>query len=247
MSSPPAPAAPCCLNCGAALTANVRFCPTCGQKSSTTRLTLHDLIHDFWHALTHTDRSVLSLVRELALHPGVVARRYVDGHRKAYFNPFTFLIVVVGLASVALTISGFVDFGERPGNSANPVSRFLQSHLNLLILFQVPVLALFGMLLFRGARLHFAEQLALAAYASGFRSVFFTLVVAPLWLLTHWNYAAMVSGYLVLWTIYFALATMQFHQGGVAAFGKGLAVALLTQLVTTLLVTAAITVAAGLV
>lgn len=234
-----------CLNCGAprASAPPVRFCSHCGQKADTHRLTLHDLQHDFWHALTHTDKSVLSLVRELALRPGHVARRYVDGGRKSYFNPFTFLIVVVGLASVVLAASGFVSFQAGPGMPDNPVGGFLQRHLNLVVLFQVPLLALFGMLLFRRARLHFAEHLVLAAYTSGFRSVVFTAVVAPLWMLTRWNYPAMVTGYLVVWTLYFAFATQQFHRGGAGAFFKGLLVALLTQGMTVLLITGAISVA----
>lgn len=248
MQSPPTSMPSHCLDCGTPLASMppVRFCSQCGQKTATTRLTLHDLLHDFWHALTHTDRSVLSLVRELALRPGHVARRYVDGGRKSYFNPFTFLIVVVGVSSVVLAASGFVSFEAGPGAAGNPVSRFLQGHLNLVVLFQVPVLALFGMLLFRGARLHFAEHLVLAAYTSGFRSVVFTVVVAPLWVLTHWNYAALVSIYLVAWTLYFAHATRQFHRGGAGAFFKGVLVALLTQALTVLLVSAAIVAAARL-
>ena len=58
---------PACLNCSHALPPDARFCPGCGQKSATRRLTLRDISHDAWHALTHTDHSVLALVRAMFL------------------------------------------------------------------------------------------------------------------------------------------------------------------------------------
>jgi hypothetical protein len=88
--------------------------------------------------------------------------------------------------------------------------------------------------------------LVLGAYCSGMRSVFFTLVVAPLWMLTRWNYPAMVLGYLALWALYFGFACAQFHEHGPrwARFAKGVLTALLTQGLAIAAVAAAITAAA---
>jgi Protein of unknown function (DUF3667) len=240
-----APAAePRCLNCGTAAPEGVLHCARCGQRTSTRRLTLHDIGHEAWHALTHTDRGVLALLRDLCLRPGHVARSYVEGQRRRHFNPFVFLVVVVGVASAALAASGFVDFrGRAPPNA---VSAFIESHLNLLILAQVPVLALLGRMFFARSGHNVAEHLVLAAYCSGMRSVFFTLVVAPLWMLTRWNYPAMVLGYLALWALYFGFACAQFHEHGTRGwrFAKGVLSALLTQGIAVAVVAAAITIAA---
>lgn len=228
-----------CLNCGTALAPDDAFCRRCGQKAATHRLSLHDIGHDLWHAVTHTDRSLLALARELVLRPGTVARRYCEGHRKAYFNPFSFLIVVVGVALLALASSHFVDFTR--GMPANPVSAFLQRNLNLVILFQVPLLALLCQGLFRGADRRFSEHLVLAAYASGLRSIFFTLVVAPLWMLLQQRHAAMLIAYLGLWSLYFGFACSQFHAGHRLWSGlRGVLVAMLAQAITTALVAAAV-------
>lgn len=219
-----------CLNCGAALESGQRYCRDCGQKADTHRVTLHDIVHAAVHMVTHADHSVFGLVRDLILRPGHVARAYVEGRRKHYFNPFTFLLVIVGVASLVLKTSKFVDFTTIP---ANPVSSFLQAHLNLLILVQVPLLALFGRLLFRADQLYFAEHLVLASYASGFRSIFFTLVIAPAWLFFQWPHRTTLACYLALWVAYYALACAQFYRGERWLLAlKGLAVALLTQLVT---------------
>lgn len=219
-----------CLNCGTPFGGEQSFCARCGQKTSTRRLTLHDIGHDLMHAFTHADHSVFSLVRSLAVHPGRVAREYVDGQRKKYFNPFTFLIIVVGIATLLMAATRFLTFGAVP---TNPVSAFLQNHSNLIILGQVPLLAMFSLLLFRKERLHFAEHMVLTAYASGFRSIFFIVAVMPAWWLFKTPYNATVAVYIVLWIIYFGVASAQFYTGNRWwLWFKGVLVAVLTQLVT---------------
>lgn len=234
-----------CLNCACALPAAARFCAQCGQKSGTARLQVRDIGHDLWHALTHTDHSVLGLIKALLLRPGEVARDYVQGRRKRWFNPFTFLIVLVGLATVAMVASDFVQFGSR-----DPVSSFLQRHLNLLILLQVPLLAGFARLLFARSEHNYAEELVLAAYTSGLRAVGFTLLIAPGWLLLQrfqvpLAYPALVGAYLVVWVLYFGWACAQFHapQWRWGALLRGVMVALLTQASVMLVVALAITAA----
>jgi ribosomal protein L32 len=74
-----------CLNCEATLDFTARFCPNCGQKTNTHRLTLSHLFHDFFHALTYADKRILYLLRALALKPGIVAREYIAG-KKTYIT-----------------------------------------------------------------------------------------------------------------------------------------------------------------
>lgn len=228
-----------CLNCGRALAPASAYCGHCGQKADTRRLKVADIGHAAMHVLTHADGSVLALVRDLAIRPGVVAREYVGGRRRKRFNPFTFVIVVVGVASLVMAATGFFDF--RGAAPANPVSAFLQRNLNLVILVQLPLLALFQWLLFRGERLHFAEHLALASYASGFRAIFFTGLVIPVWLLSGWSYRGVVFTYLLAWHAYFGVACAQFYAGNRWwGWFKGVLAAAATQAVTTVLIGASI-------
>jgi len=207
---------PICLNCETPLEPAARFCAQCGQKAATRRLTLHDIGHEFWHALTHTDHSVIGLVRALLWRPGLVAAEFVDGHRKRYFNPFTFLIVAVGLSAVVMASTGIGGFTQQthPG----PVGRFLQSHLNLFILAQVPLLALWSRLLFLRSGRNLAENLVLVAYGSGLRSLFFLLVVVPAVIGLRAlglgvPYGTQILVYLLCWVVYFGWASAQFHGG----------------------------------
>lgn len=189
----------------------MRFCPQCGQKAATRRLSLHDIGHEIWHALTHTDHSVLGLIKALLLRPGEVARDHVRGARKRWFNPFTFMVVSIGLSALLITLTGVGGFKGQPGE----VGRRLQANVNWVILAQVPLLALWSRLLFWRSGLNFAEHLVLAAYTSGLRSLYFVAIIIPTALLQitlqmRWAYWQQISFHLIVWMLYFAWASSQF-------------------------------------
>jgi hypothetical protein len=219
-----------CLNCDSPLANAQRFCGACGQRVVATRLTMRDIGDDLVHAITHADHSVFALVVALALHPGRVAREYIEGKRKKHFGPFAFLIIAVGLASFIIVMTG-VNWFAPAGD--NPVADFLQRHVNLVILIQMPVLALFCWALFFRARLHYAEHLILAAYTSGFRALFLGLVEVPLLVLSGATTAnsRLVGAYYVLWASYFAYAAYQFYRGKPAwTIGKAVLVVVVGQI-----------------
>lgn len=230
-----------CLNCLTVVEPGQKFCTNCGQNTDTHRLNFRHIWHDIMHAFTHADKGILFLIKQLAINPGVVAREYVDGKRNKYFNPFSFLILVVGIASVILINSGFVSFNTNSKMPPNPVSVFFNKHVNLIILFNVPVLAFFSWLLFRKSKTNYAENLVLAAYTSGERSVFFSLLVAPLWMLLHNYYYLILGVYIFCWMSYYSWACSTFFPGKKwVSFAKGFLVAVFTQMMTIILVSGSI-------
>src|ERR1700744_2469856 len=84
-----------CKNCGTHVESH--FCPECGQKATTGRLTVGHVLEEGWHSVTHTDRSFLSLLGLLIKRPGKVITDFIGGQRKKYFNPYMFYVVVTGL------------------------------------------------------------------------------------------------------------------------------------------------------
>lgn len=174
MNAPAASPATHCANCEHPLMPDARFCAHCGQKTPTHRLRLADILHDLVHAFTHADHSVLALLKGLALRPGHVVREYVSGKRKRHFGPFAFLVIVVGLSTIVISATSFII--QSPGAASNPILAWVQKHVNLIMLAQVPILAGITMLFFRGDKLNFAEHLVLAAYTSGARSVAFLVM-----------------------------------------------------------------------
>jgi len=229
-----------CLNCGSVLESSSHFCPQCGQKADTHRLNFHHIWHDLVHAFTHADKGIFPLIWQLAFKPGIVAREYVEGKRKKYFNPFTFVILIVGFASVILINSGFTNFNSGSRMPANPISPFLDKHVNLLIFLNIPLLAMFNRLLFRRDKTNFSENLVLAAFTSGERSIFFSLLIAPIWVIFHPPFYPFLAFYLFCWSCYYGWACSQFYTGKKAGlFLKGIFSTILTQVVTVMLISGA--------
>jgi hypothetical protein len=187
------------------------------------------------HAITHADHSIFALVRSLLTRPGQVAREYIAGQRKRHFGPWAFLLITAGLASAVILATGVHWFKPFSHSQAADI---LQRHINLVILAQMPLLAAFCALLFRRERLNFAEHLVLSAYASGFRQLYLALVETPVLALAGANTAdpRLTIVYYGIWFGYFAFAASQFYRGHrIWSACKAVVAALLTQLVTILL------------
>jgi len=84
-----------CLNCGVKLSPGQKFCYNCGQKLNLGKITIKQLFLDFLRIASHAEQGLINLARGLAVDPGKVAIEYVEGKRKKYFNPFTFLAVCI--------------------------------------------------------------------------------------------------------------------------------------------------------
>jgi hypothetical protein len=220
-----------CLNCAADMHGGQHYCGACGQRVIEGRLTLRHVGHDLVHAITHADHSIFRLIKDLAWRPGHVAREYVAGRRKQHFGPFAFLFLAVAFASFVILVMGVQWF--KPITDVG-ISGFLQRHINLVILLQVPVLAGLCAVFFRANRLTYAEHLVQATYTSGFRCVLLALVGTPLLLASGATTGdrAVLLGYYAVWVVYFACASVQFY-GGRAWWTacKAALAAILTQLI----------------
>jgi hypothetical protein len=186
------------------LTADDRFCPTCGQKSDTHRLTMAHIWHDLVHAFTHADKGFLFTLKELAIRPGTVAREYIQGKRKKYFNPFSFLIIVVGITLLANSVFKPYEMGEAEykrtteqfkGSSKQQkvieimerrkkMGEFMNKHTNVVLFVSTPFLAFIMWMLFRRRKIYYAEQVAVIAYSNGFLNVLLVVLFGPLLFLT---------------------------------------------------------------
>jgi hypothetical protein len=195
------------------LIAGWRYCAGCGQKAGTARLTLHEIGHETLHALVHVDRSVLSLIRALALRPGYVALDYVSGRRKRYYGPFAFLIVAVAIGTAAIALTGFPAVTS---GAPDELTRFLQHHVNLLYFVNVPISAAAWRVLTPRGPFNYAEYLVLAAYTAGMRVLFFTVVDVGGWYLVRPSDSVAHGAYLALmplYPLYFGFASSQFLPG----------------------------------
>lgn len=191
-----------CLNCGAALDHSDKFCPACGQSAHTHRLSIGHLLHEVVHFFTHADKGIFTLIWQLILHPGKVAREYVAGKRKAYFSPLSFFLIVLGLyvfaftvirpfqADTAISNSYIESLKKLPPTAANKHAvviaerrmkavNFTSKYANVLNMVFVPVVALIFYLCYFRSRFNYTEHLVANMYAAGINALVFSLIIAP--------------------------------------------------------------------
>ncbi|HYC27209.1 MAG TPA: DUF3667 domain-containing protein [Chitinophagaceae bacterium] len=188
-----------CLNCATLLTADDHYCPTCGQKTDTHRLSMKHVWHDLSHALTHADKGFFFTLKELLVNPGKVSREYVAGMRKKYYNPLSLLVIIVGIQLVANGIfkpfsqdtfspeptstiqhseSKRIKF-EKIIERRREMGKFIDHHTNIVLFISTPFLAFIFSLFYR-RKYNYAEHLSTVAYVNSFLSVLTILIFGPL-------------------------------------------------------------------
>lgn len=224
-----------CLNCETNLAKTHSFCPKCGQPAKTHRFTFKNFIHEGFHAVTHADKGLFYLLRELTLRPGLVAREYISGKRKKYFNPFTFFLLLMGLF---VLVDTFVNSSEMEASKPIPerisavkdpeiraaleikyhrgmVARdFMSKHGSLVAMFAIPFFAFFFKMIYYRRKYNYSEHLVANLMFVAFANLAFTLIVFPLKGVlkdTPWEQLAFIFGFL-LQAFYFTLAYKGFMQ-----------------------------------
>lgn len=97
-----------CLNCGAALIGS--HCHECGQHAHVHR-TMSAFGHDLLHGVLHFEGAFWRSAPLLALRPGELTRRYIDGERKRFISPLAlFLFAIFLMFAVFSLVDG--PFGE---------------------------------------------------------------------------------------------------------------------------------------
>jgi hypothetical protein len=211
-----------CKNCDAPLTG--KFCSNCGQKAEIHRITLSHVFHDFLHAFTHADKGFLLLIKKLITKPGIVAREYIEGKRKKYFNPLSFLVITSTIhALISEEIGYFAAMGESSGAGEGGggarrmpaiwIEAFQISNDNgklLTLILIAPLLAFLSWIFFKRSKYLFAETFVLNSFIVAESHVIRTLIFIPWFLLfpqaAGWNLAVFETSLL----IYIIVAYKQF-------------------------------------
>ena len=80
-----------CLNCGAYI-GETNYCHNCGQMNTDKRLTLKQLLHDFFGDYFTFDSKFFRSLFPLLVRPGHLTREYVSGRRVSYVLPLRLYI-----------------------------------------------------------------------------------------------------------------------------------------------------------
>lgn len=92
-----------CLNCDCALIGN--FCHCCGQQGHVHR-TMSAFWHDLLHSVLHFEGKIWRTLPLLAVYPGDLTRRYVDGERAKFVSPMALFLFSVFLMFAVFSAIG---------------------------------------------------------------------------------------------------------------------------------------------
>jgi Protein of unknown function (DUF3667) len=171
-----------CKNCN--YPTDNKFCPQCGQKTSTSKFTMGVLLHDFIHGFYHVDHGLLFTAKELLLRPGTMLKNYMQGQRVKYYNPFTYILLLGGLSAIFLKQfhwrSLFVDLGIFSNRTIDQ-EIWISSikHFSFRLLASIPVYALVSWLFYWRKHFNFSEHLIGNTYLRG-QGNLLMIIIAPL-------------------------------------------------------------------
>ena len=94
-----------CLNCGTEI-GDANYCPGCGQLNSDRKVSLRQLLGDFFGDWFAFDSKWFRSLRPLLLKPGFLTREYLAGRRTAYILPLRFYIFTTLLFFVLYSMLG---------------------------------------------------------------------------------------------------------------------------------------------
>ncbi len=116
-----------CLNCGMPLLQNENFCSYCGQKNTTSKLSIGNYVDTLVSGFLSYDSQFWTTFIPLLIKPGKVAKEYISGKRVKYVNPFQLYLHVSIIFFLILGVSNQIDIAKNPINDIATASKTLDS------------------------------------------------------------------------------------------------------------------------
>lgn len=155
-----------CKHCGTSGSDN--FCSNCGHPLYHKRIMLPGLLHEVVHTFTHFEKGYLLVIKQLAVTPGTMQKRYLEGYGGKSQKPFPMFVICGTLCALVLYLT------NRSFN--NDEQYFMRNYYVLLQTAMLPFYALTTWMLFSSSKLYYAEILVLTIYMVGFM----LLIVIPI-------------------------------------------------------------------
>lgn len=150
-----------CLNCGHSI--SDEFCPHCGQKSDTARITPRSLIRgDILGSIWHVEARFFRTLKHVLFGPGRMAMDYISGKRIKYYNLFSLLLILFGFNVLALHFYLDLNPKEIPEDSS-PIIDFFSKYSKTILFVLIPILALNAWFIFKRIKLNLAEHVIIAS------------------------------------------------------------------------------------
>lgn len=161
-----------CKNCEANLRSDFMYCPACGARTTVRRITYNTLISDIYERVLNLDNTFFRTVRDLTVRPERVIGSYIDGIRRRYVNPISYLggaLAISGISFFAMRskmdvlAENLAQFGMSTDATRKVLEFTLEYHPFLFMLY-IPVIAIAGYLTFNKRGYNLPEHIVSATY-----------------------------------------------------------------------------------
>ena len=108
-----------CLNCGAPIEGN--FCSNCGQAVIHSKLTVWQLIGQFFSSTFNYDGRLIRSIKMLLFHPAALTQAYISGKRRQFVNPVQFYLfssAIYFLIAGAMPTAPLINFEDTEATAA---------------------------------------------------------------------------------------------------------------------------------
>ena len=176
-----------CKNCRNNLPQNVSYCELCGAKVIRNRITVRNLWDDVLETYINVDNSFLRTFLHLFSRPKEVIDGYINGVRRKYMNPISYMGIALTLAGLTVLLMRqkiqYMDFdlfdqGMNP-EFGEKVMNFTNDYYSLVFLLFLPVFAFAGWLTINKQGYNLTEFLVVSLYTLAHYSIFsFPLSIA---------------------------------------------------------------------
>lgn len=186
-----------CKNCGGNLQDDGGFCSYCGARFIDERISTKFLIKEFLDKVLDIDNKLLKTFWHLFTKPEAVINGYIDGVRKRYYNPFSYLLISITLSGIYIYFLKdilFESFATNP-EASNPFqnNEFLKNFMSVFTDYQaiftvmnIPIYGFISWLVFLNRKKYnFYEHLVIYLYAASQTIVISFLIVIPTYFIDH--------------------------------------------------------------
>lgn len=215
-----------------------KFCPKCGQKAKTGRISTRQVFHEARQHFIHFDQGFLYTMRELLTRPGHSVREYLEGKRVKHVKPVKFMFWATAANFLVLHYIGLDQeirnkMVEQQPNNNNPkanelsqkIINMVMDHPSIMMFSMIPAIAFCSWLMFRRRNYNYAEHFVLNSFLMGEVSIatIFTIPVSKFLNTVFISTLPMTLFGLGIWVAYFGWSYTQFFpsKNKIPVFLKG--------------------------
>lgn len=218
-----------CKNCDARLRTDYLYCPACGAKVIRNRITIKNLWTDVLERYFNLDNTFIRTLVHLTTRPEVVIEGYLQGLRRKYLNPISYIGIAITLSGLIVFLmvksADAINFDMLNNNVSTryqeKVMGFILDYQALIFLLFVPMMTVAGWLCFDQKRYNFAERTIIFMYALAHYSlIIFLPSIIVLFFIPeqYFNFSLIGTLFMVVYTTYVIIRISKSR--GIALIGR---------------------------